>query len=307
MTTHPNGAGAPPAPAAARTVAIGDRTVVLERLTGLKLSRALAIVRAAGTAVPKIVSTYGTFRQQYEREHSIELDRATARLRFGDELAHMTEEDWQASDNKLRLPASPTQAETFAALLPEVLDLAEEHVYRLLALLTIPNRELGRAWRDGSHVELLDRAVGDLLADSYADELLELAVVAGETIEAQFTAKARELGGRMGNALRLFGLDPATLRAPATPESPQTAPETTQTPSSTSPASTTSDTSTSTTSPASSRPTSSTASESSTDGRPTSPSELPPTSSPASPDELDETPSSEPRPKLEPPAEVAPA
>lgn len=280
-----------PTPAAGAVVRLGDRDVRIERITGLKLSRALAVVRALGKAIPQLVHQYGTFRSEYARTHSLELDRAAALRRYGPEpiigpdgdlvvdehgqprmlpgeLDHLTDADWQAAGNVLRLPASPSTAESVAAMLPEALEVAEEHVYRLCALLTIPNVDVARYWRTGELKERLDERVDELLAEAYADELLELAVVCGEVLDEQFRRKTSELGGRLGNALRLFGLDPTKL-----PNSPTTSP-----------------TATSTEQPSTSRPTSSTDSPASTDGPPTPSSTPPPTYSTPSGDEPGATP-----------------
>lgn len=312
MTAAHNGAGDTPAPptptpAPSGVVRVGDRDVRVERITGLKLSRSLAIIRAIGRAVPDLVTKWGKFRQEYEQTHSVELDRATALMRFGPQplanelgelerdeagnvrmmpgrLEHLTEEDWNARGNVLRIPASPSTGESIAAILPDALDVAEEHVYRLVALLTLPNQELARVWRTGALNERLDELVDELLAEAYADELLELAVVCGEVLDDQFRRKTSELSGRLGNALRLFGLDPTRL-APATPQSPTTSEDT------------------STTSPSSSKPSSSSDSPSSTDGPPTPPSAPLPTSSKFSDDATENAPTMTPS-ESSPPAEV---
>lgn len=122
-----------------------------------------------------------------------------------DPLAHMSDADWEASGNRLRLPKSPGQGEQIAAVFPMALDLAEEEVLRLLAVLATPNAELKRKARDGSLKDYLTERADELI-DAPATDLLELAVVAGEMVDEQFTTKVRSLGGRLPNALRLLGL-----------------------------------------------------------------------------------------------------
>lgn len=291
MTANGNDPALPDAPST--RVQLGDREVTIERVSARKASSAFAILRAVGSKVPELVNRYGEFQQEYAETHALELDRAQAELRYGptpvvgpdgepvrypdtvdvdgrverhpragevvvapSQLAAMTDEAWESVDNKLRLPRSPSTGETVAALFPEVLDVAEEHVYRLLALFTMANADVKAHRRDGTLKDELDRRVDELLDDALADELLELAVVCGEVVESQFVVKAQSLGGRLGNALRLVGLDPKTTSPSPTTSTPE--------PSTTKPA-------TSTDSPATS------------DGERTTPSTPPTTSSPPSP------------------------
>lgn len=151
-----------------------------------------------------------------------------------DPLAHMTDADWEASGNRLRLPKSPNQGEQIAAVFPMALDLAEEEVLKLLAVLATPNAELKRKSRDGSLKEYL-AARADELIDAPATDLLELAVVAGEMVDEQFTTKVRELGGRLPNALRLLGLSKSQDKTSSETTSKSESSETKPTPSTASP------------------------------------------------------------------------
>lgn len=281
-------------PATSRTVTIGGEPRTVERVSSAKAARMLAIVRAAGKTIPGILHKWGEFRSEYERTHSVELNRAQALAQYPPRpglneetgepmrnadgsllmvpgpLAALTEADWEASGNVYRIPESPSFAETVPAILPEVLELAEEHVYRLLALVLMPNREVAAEWRAGTIKDTLSDRAMDLLADSYPEELVELAVVAGELVDQQFRRKAEELGGRLGNALRLFGLDPAKLTPQTTEQAPQT-PTTTE-------EETTASTAMSTPSQPSSSPSLSTDTPAPTDGDGT-PSSTPPSTS----------------------------
>jgi hypothetical protein len=251
----------------------GLGVVRIERINGAKLNRALAITRAIGKKVPDLVGKVSRFRKEYGEQNALELDRATAVMRFGprtvvDEdgtehrvpgrLDHMTEEDWQGSGQKVRMPLEPSPGEVIAAVYDDVIEHAEDSVYRLLALLTLPNEEVLAAWKGDGLPKLIEDRVADLMG-AYAEELLELAIVAGEALGDQWTTKRTELGGRVGNALRLFGLNPERM----TPSTPSTD-------------------STPTTSPENSTPTSYTDSPASTTGDPTSSSEPLPTFSPGS-------------------------
>lgn len=138
------------------------------------------------------------------------LDESNEPIMGPDPLGHMTDEDWAASGNKLRLPKSPSQEEKVAAIFPKALDLAEKQTLRLLALLVMSNSDLKKSMRSGGLDEALDEKAEELL-DAEAGVLVEIAVTAGEMVDDQFRSKIAELGDRLPNALRLFGMDPKSL------------------------------------------------------------------------------------------------
>lgn len=308
--THPNGAAPAMAP---RTVTLGERDVTLERVSALKAARALALIRAITKAAPDLQREWARFRADYEATNVIELDRAQASLRYppqalaGDDglpmrepehladgspnpragallmlpspLSGMTEEAWQQAGHRLRLPKSPSPEEQTVAILDLALERCEDLVYRLLALFTIPNRRIAELWRQGGDTfqTELAREAEELLETAYADELMELAAVAGELVDEQFRRKARDITGRLGNLRRLF--DQGQSSRPTTTTDVPTTDE-------------------STTGPSSSTPTSSTVSPPPTDAPPTPDSSnshgtSPSPSSPAS-DETASSPSSTP-------------
>lgn len=275
------------------TVTLGNTDYRIERPTGLKASRALALMRALSRAMPELTGELAKFRRDYERDNVLELDRVQARMRYpaeplvrdgkpltneaGDILMlpspvdRLTEADWEAAGGVYKVSASPGWGEVLTALFDRALELAESHVYRLLALFTIPNDELKALRKGGGIDEALEQRAELLLDESYFDELLELAVVVGETVDHHFRRKTADLGDRMGNALRLIGLDWTTK---ATPEqdSPATA-TSTEAPPTPAP---------STDGPSSSKPSSLTGSPDSTDGPPMPPSTSPSTDSSSS-------------------------
>lgn len=196
------------AAAAPGTLTLAGQDVTLERVSARKASRILAELRAITAAVPDITRAIGEFVRSYEATNMLELNRTQARYQLPDRTAHMTDADWQAADGVLRLPESPATPEVIAAVFPLALDLAEEHVYRLLALFTMSNSDVKRARREGTLAERLEERADDLLDDAGFDELLELAVVVGEVIDAQVRGKVEALGDRLGNAMRLLGMAP---------------------------------------------------------------------------------------------------
>lgn len=233
-------------------IRLGDRDVRVERPSGRKASVALSLLKAITRAVPDLSSKYGRFVTEYEASHYVDLDRTQARLRFpqrpvftpeGDLLTDdagdpvmapslvdsMTDEDWERSGQKLRLPRNPGREEIIAALLPDVVDTAEQEVAKLLTLFTLPNSDVKTWRRDGSLPDKLTEAADTLLDDCGIDEIIELAVIVGEVLDASTRAKVEALGDRAGKALRVFGLGrPATPteETPTTDEIPGTPPTT---------------------------------------------------------------------------------
>jgi hypothetical protein len=233
---------------ASKTVKVGAREVVLQPFSLGKGLRVLHTVRYITQSVPKILTAWGEFGREYEAQHVTEIERTFARLEYAprplmdeeplldgegraitdqlgqalvrrtpklidgvpvmgpDPLGHMSEEDWQASGNRLRIPRSPSTEERVAAIFPMALTLAEEEVSRLLALLSMSNAEVKRA-AAGDFPEALAARAEELM-DAPAEDLMELAVAAGEMVEEQFMAKVKGLGDRLPNALRLFGMSP---------------------------------------------------------------------------------------------------
>lgn len=270
-----------------RVIELGGTEYRLERPSGRKASRALALLRALSRAVPQVSRALEAFTAEYESRNVIALDRVQAAVRFPpsplldpetrepmrdpagelvlapSRIAHLTDEDWERAGQVYRIPRSPSWGEQAMAVLDVALEQGEEHVYRLLAVFLIPNSELKALWRGdaGALAARIDELVDDVLDDAYADEVLELAVAVGELVDGTFIAKARALGDRLGNLGRLFGL--ASPTSPATPTPTEAPAPSSDGPSSSTPASST----------ASATPT--------TDGAPTTPS-TPPTSSPSS-------------------------
>lgn len=278
-----------------RTLTLAGREVTIEPPSARKASRAFALLRAVSKELPGLIRKWGEFEADYEKSHIVEMDRTEAMRRYGgpqplikegevllnektgepltvaSALDSMSDEAWESIGNVYRTRESPDWWMTASAVFSEASETAETNVYRLAALFLIPNEEIKRRRRDGSLDDHLAELADDLLDDAGLDELLELAVVCGEVVDGTFMAKARSLGGRLGNALRLVGLDPTSLSRQTAPETPQTSSsgsEETSTPSS--------DT------PSSSKPISATDSDEPSDGTPTPSSTSPTSSSPPS-------------------------
>lgn len=234
---------------ASKTVKVGERDVRLEPFSGRKAIRVIRTIERITKGVPEILDRWAQFTREYEAAHVTEIDRAFARVEYAprplmdeeplldgdgkaltdqlgqvlvrrtpkivdgvpvlgpDPLGHMSEQDWLASDNRLRIPKSPSMEERVAAIFPMALDLAEHETLQLLALLSMTNVEVKDAAK-GDLPEALSERAEDLL-DAPADDLMELAVAAGEMVEEQFMVRVRDMGERLPNVLRLFGMSPS--------------------------------------------------------------------------------------------------
>lgn len=233
-----------------KTITIGGQERRIEPFSGRKVNRALRLLKAIAKAVPELLDIRAEFIRRYEAANYVELDRAQALLRYGapvavttpeGELARdaegrletvpspllaMSEDAWAQTDHKLRLPRSPSTEEQLWAIFPEAFDKAEDLIVRLLALALMPNHDIKEHARKGDLDEHLGAAGEDLLDDALGDELLELAVAAGEVVDDQILAKARRLRAddRLGNALRLLGLSPESLTPSKSPDDTTPAP-----------------------------------------------------------------------------------
>lgn len=312
------------------TVYVGGEPHTIERLSGRKSSRVLAVMRAITDKVPKIITAGTEFRIAYEREHYDEFDRVQLRMQYPAKLLvdgngepirepatfddgtpnpkageqvwapsiadQITEAEWAASGEVFRQPREASDAEVSAHLFALIIEHAEDDLYRLLALFLMSNAEVAEAWKSGNWNDVLQKRADDLLDTCWGDELLELAVACSERVDDQFVRKARGLGNRLGNLGRLVGLttsEPTT--APTAREPEETTPTTLDEPTDT---------------PSSSTPNSSTPSPAATDGLPTPSSTLPGTSSTSYSDESEETKTSEPPAQTspaQPPMEASPA
>ncbi len=195
-------------------VRIGDATIQVAAFSGRKAIIATKIVRRAMKQYPEILAEMAEFRRTYEAENLVELDRSQAVFRFGDRIKHLTDDDWARSENKLRLPQSPSTNELVAAIFPLALDAGEDEVLRLLALAVIPSGDLKRAKESGGQ-DAIDETLlkrGEELLDEATDaaDLLELAVLTAETLRDQFTVKSNGLGPRVGKLMEAVGLKAAS-------------------------------------------------------------------------------------------------
>lgn len=244
----------------ARMVKIGAREIQVEGFSGRKAIRAGKLVREILKRYPQVLEEMAEFTTRYQEKNVLWLERTEARFRLPEATAHMTDADWEASDGKLAMRQSPTEAELFMSVFPTVFDAAEELALQLCALPIVSNDELAQAARNANGPEaitdLLNERGERLLDEASYDQLVDLVLSAAEAAHEQIAEKLEGFKERAGKLRRLLGWSPEPEETPTTPE----------------PTSTTSGTS---------GPGSSTDSPAPTDGEPTSPSTESPSGSSA--------------------------
>lgn len=190
-------------------VTIGGEPRQLGGFSAYKAFKAMEIIGDAEGIYREVLSESAAFVRQFEEENVVELDRAEARRQFTaqpiferteeevdgrtvvatrpvvvngeplltpDPLGHLTDADWQASGNRLRIGKSPSEDVRIAAMVPRAFKLGREQATRLLALALTSNADLEKWDGDGDVDAQLDATARRLLHQAAADELLALAV-----------------------------------------------------------------------------------------------------------------------------------
>lgn len=225
-------------------IQIGGEPRQLGDFSAFKAVHAMEVVGQIEETVRELVHEGGDFRREYERRHFVEMTRAEARRQYRpqplyvqeeidegrvravpvmrgdvavlgpDPLGHLTDADWEASGNVLRIPETPDENAVIAALVPKAFASARVHVMRLLALVVTPNSDLEK-WDGASDIDAeLDTVARELMHRADAEELIRLAVAAIGMAKAQIAGpfvEARE-------AMR-------TLFASSTPATTERVPE----------------------------------------------------------------------------------
>jgi hypothetical protein len=253
-------------PTADRKVTVGDVEYVVGRFRGYKATRIAGEVAKIVRRYPKIGKDLAAFRREYAEENVIELKRTEAEWRLGAEAQRISDKAWETSGGTLRLRQAPTPQEQLMHVFPDVFEIAEKAVGRILALLVVENDELEEAYDSDSVDQVLDDLAKRLLFGGDAAELLELAVAGEEVARGQF----EPLKDKAGKLLAQIGLRQET----PTPDSEPSSNEPSESESKSSPATREQESEASSTSSTSSptSPSSSTDSPTPTDGSPGSPS-----------------------------------
>lgn len=250
--------------AVSRTVKIGDQDLTLQEFSGFKAFEVMRRAKDIMKAGPQIQDAVTAYIVKYEADNVVAIDRAAALHRYGDELKHLTDEDWRASGNQLKMPRSPGPMEIVMQAFPVAFDIAHDQTLALLGVVALDNRELEDA--DAGGQEQVDKAIADkakqLVHRAKAQQLVLLAAAAVDLMQDQFDESVREAARPLLKVLDFLGIPTSTPAAP-TEENPAEQGGTEE------PA-------TSSSAPESApKPTSSTSSPPSTDGPQTSPSTEP--------------------------------
>lgn len=190
-------------------VTIGGEQKTLAQFSAFKAIYALETISEVEGAWQKVLSGAAAFKTKFEAENFAEYDRAEARFEFRpmplvktvrretddeaveivrepilrdgepvlgpDPLAHLTDEDWTASGNKLRQHATPNETLQWASMVPIAVREARTHVFRLVALVLTPNDDLEK-W-DGGDTDIatqLDVEAKRLQHKASMPELIQL-------------------------------------------------------------------------------------------------------------------------------------
>lgn len=225
----------------------------LEKFKVSKGVRAITLVSAINKLAPELTKEGGRITREYGQEHFTELSRAQAFLRYGHPMpvfnedgtpvldvdgtvittpapiTKMTEADWERSDHKLRIPESPPSELLMFELIPFIMEKAQEPVFRLFALVLMPNKDVTAFAANGTLWDRVDDIVNGVIMEADIDELMDLAMTAAELVDNQVRTKVKAGEEKWGNALRLFGwkrettssLDPAIpTKSSEQPEQP---------------------------------------------------------------------------------------
>lgn len=137
-----------------------------------------------------------------------------------DPLGHLTDADWAASGEVLRIPRPASEELQWAVMVPVVFDLAREQVLRLLAAVVTSNRDFEEWDLEGGDAKVdaeLEQAAKSLQHRARGDELVRLAGATVELLEEQFLAALEESRSRLGGLRRIFNRQ-EKAPAPSAPE-----------------------------------------------------------------------------------------
>lgn len=196
------------------TVQIGGEAHTLQDFMAFKSLTAMRLVADVEEAFREVLKVGAEFRRQFEADNYVSIPRAEARRQMRplplarqvqrqledgtielsegpildehgqavlgpDPLGHLTEQDWAAAGNVLRVPDTPPKELEMAAMLPKGFQLARKQVLRILALVITSNRDLEQWDTAAEDIDAkLDAAAAKLLHDARLDELIRLGIAA---------------------------------------------------------------------------------------------------------------------------------
>lgn len=170
-----------------------------------------------GTGVFERIEAYSAERVE---SGSIKLTRAALFFRYPELAKRIPNEAWEASGNVFELPGPPPAfEEAVLAVFPDIVKLAREEVFQLLALVLVDDQELedaDKAGRDGIAALLAEKG-RELRHRARMEEVVALASAAWEHAQQQLSADptAQALVARLVS-LRNQSREPSSAPASST-------------------------------------------------------------------------------------------
>ncbi len=200
-------------------VTIGGNERVIPPFSAFKAFTAGRIVAAITEHGEGVLAMMSQYAREHEKRNQVVLSRATAHFESPERASRVSEEAWHASGNTLTLPGEPPSLEEqLAAVFPRLLDVAEGHVLRLLALVLADDRDLEQRYRDGGREavdEFLTEQGTDLLFRADAEDLFTLAQAAWDVCREQLAQSepARRAVGKLLNLVDRSAKQTATTES----------------------------------------------------------------------------------------------
>jgi hypothetical protein len=178
-----------------RQVTLGATTYPIAPFSNRKVLIAGRMMRKLSTTVSEINRHIAEFRTEYrERNREVVTRQMAAIPPWREILDFMTPEDWEKTGGQVELRRDPTDQEVVVEVFPLAFDLAEDEVKQLLALVIIPNQELGAAALAGNQAEKLGEYGDRILDDGTIGEMIDLVDAATAAIREELDAKAPQVG-----------------------------------------------------------------------------------------------------------------
>jgi hypothetical protein len=185
-----------------KEVRIGDALEVVPRFTGFKFTRSARLVGQIAKAYPEVIGDVQAFVAKYEAENATRITPGIAKLKG----LQLSAKDF-GEQGFIEIPEPPTDREKLFAVLPKIIDHAEQPVTELLALLIAPNSKLAEHDEEGTVDSYLAEEAKKLMHRAEFDQLIELAAVGATVLVEQFSSRMDEAGNLFG----LLGIEAPTF------------------------------------------------------------------------------------------------
>src|SRR4051794_3606194 len=106
------------------TIDIGDQTYTVQKFSGRKAIRAGRLLTEILQEVPDIQKRVSEFTREFREVNATRVSRATAELRWPEQVARVSEEAWRSSDGKVEIPADPSVYDIAGHVFPLVFEAA---------------------------------------------------------------------------------------------------------------------------------------------------------------------------------------